>query len=199
MCENTMKILILDGSDSENSAVEVLFDQVVQQIESFGEKFDLQIIHLKELEEQLVYCQGCFGCWVETPGKCKYVDAAQDIAKETINADIVIYFTPITFGGYSALLKKALDRNICLLLPYFKKVQGEIHHKKRYKKYPALIGIGYQDQDSHEEAEIFASLLARNAINMWAPYSQTFCFPLHAGKQEILANFQQMLSQSEGH
>ncbi|MHA2001037.1 MAG: hypothetical protein ACTSVU_02975 [Promethearchaeota archaeon] len=56
----------------------------------------------------------------------------------------MIYFTPITFGGYSSTLKKALDRQICILSPYFRKVNGEIHHKKRYNKYPSLIGIGYQ-------------------------------------------------------
>ena len=85
-------------------------------------------------------CIGCFGCWVQTPGECLIDDAARQIAPAIIGSDLVIYLTPVTFGGYSSELKKALDRCICLILPFFTKIDGEMHHKPRYDRYPGCSG-----------------------------------------------------------
>jgi hypothetical protein len=72
----------------------------------------------------------------------------------------------VTFGGYSAELKKMLDRMICLVLPFFTKVNGEVHHARRYDRYPRLVGVGVLPARDAESERLFAALVARNAINM---------------------------------
>jgi len=114
----------------------------------------------------ITHCRGCFECWTRHPGRCKFKDAGQDIANALINCDLAVLITPVTFGGYSAVLKKALDRLLCLLLPFFTTVHGEVHHRNRYRRYPPFLAIGtLLDSDAAGE-RIFASLVQRNAINM---------------------------------
>jgi len=115
------------------------------------------------------HCAGCFGCWVQTPGVCLIDDAARDIARAVIQSDLVIYLTPVTFGGYSSELKKVLDRLICLILPFFTQIDGEVHHQPRYERYPRLLGLGLLPRPDDEAAEVFSRLVARNAINLHAP------------------------------
>jgi hypothetical protein len=75
----------------------------------------------------------------------------------------------VTFGGYSSLLKGAVDGILCLGHPYFQKVGGEIHHRNRYDRYPSLLGVGYLPEADGDAEGIFTGLVARNAINLHSP------------------------------
>jgi len=103
---------------------------------------------------------------VKTPGECRFNDDGSEIARQFIQSDLVVYLSPVTFGGYSSELKKALDRIICLISPFFMKVNGEVHHRKRYSKYPRLLGLGVMPQDDKQSEQIFTTLVRRNSINM---------------------------------
>jgi multimeric flavodoxin WrbA len=109
------------------------------------------------------------GSRVRTPGECLIDDVAREIAQEVITSHLLIYLTPVTFGGYSSELKKAVDRMICLVSPFFGLIDGEIHHKKRYDRYPSLLGLGFVENGGEESGEIFARLVGRNALNFHAP------------------------------
>ena len=80
---------------------------------------------------------------------------------------MLVWLTPVTFGGYSSELKKALDRLIPILLPYFKAYKGQIHHQMRYDKYPTLLVIGTEPLKEEYE-EIFLALTERNVLNLKA-------------------------------
>ena len=84
-------------------------------------------------------------------------------------SDLVVLLSPITFGGYSSELKKALDRSIGIVSPFFTRIHGEVHHKPRYARYPVLLAIGVTADSDPEEAQIFTRLVERNAINYHAP------------------------------
>src|SRR6266496_2097427 len=60
-------------------------------------------------------------------------------------------------------------RSIGIISPFFTRFDGEVHHKARYARYPALLGIGVSEDRDPEEAQIFARLVDRNAINFHAP------------------------------
>jgi len=83
-----------------------------------------------------------------------------------IQSHLVVYLTPITFGGYSSDLKKVLDRSIGLISPFFTRINGEVHHRKRYAQAPKLLGVGIAHEPVGEGARIFKALIERNAINM---------------------------------
>jgi hypothetical protein len=157
--------LILDGLNSSDGPVASIRTALTEQIESHG----WQIAWLKLAELDIHHCVGCFGCWVQTPGECVIDDPARDIARRFIQADLVVLLTPVTFGGYSYHLKKALDRIICLMSPMFLRIDGEVHHRPRYARYPRLLGIGVTPDPEPRGESIFSDLVARNAINMHAP------------------------------
>ena len=79
-----------------------------------------------------------FGCWVKTPGQCVQDDPAREVARACARADLVVLFTPVTFGGYSSELKKAIDRSIPNLSPIFIRIRGETHHPCRYASRASL-------------------------------------------------------------
>ncbi len=120
-------------------------------------------------EASVANCLGCFGCWIKTPGECIINDDAKEIAKKLAIADLKVFVSPVVFGGYSYELKKTVDRQICLILPFFTKINDEVHHERRYEHNGNLVGIGVLPEPEAESEEIFKTLLSRNAINMHAP------------------------------
>jgi hypothetical protein len=160
-----MKAVILNGSENGDAALDGVHKIIVDELTGVGWEVDPLILH----EMEIRHCVGCFGCWVKTPGVCVINDAGRDVARAVIQSDLVIYLTPVTFGGYSSQLKKALDRSICLVTPFFTKVDGEIHHEPRYERYPRIMGVGVLPQADEESERIFTTLVGRNAINAHTP------------------------------
>lgn len=164
-----MKALILDGGLTGQTTTDVIRSALVERLVQMG--WQVQPIVLRE--QKIAYCLGCFECWTKTPGLCRIDDQGRTVANAIIHSDLVIYLTPITFGGYSSELKKAIDRSICLVSPFFTKIEGEVHHHARYDHYPVLIGVGLLPHPDPVQAAIFAKLLERNAINLHAPAHAT--------------------------
>ena len=156
-----MTAVILNGAGKNDKAVDDIQEMLVEELSGLNR--DTKPFILRELN--ITHCVGCFGCWVKTPGVCRFDDDGRKIAEETIHSDLSIWLTPVTFGGYSSELKKALDRIICLLSPFFTKINGETHHKLRYDRYPRLMAIGVLPDKDPESEAIFRTLIARNALN----------------------------------
>jgi multimeric flavodoxin WrbA len=122
-------------------------------------------------------CRGCFSCWIKTPGRCVIeADDQEAILRATAASDLIIWLTPITFGGYAPELKKALDRIIPILLPFFTKVHGETHHPLRYPRRRRLLVIGTQKQQDADSENVFRRLVTRNALNMGDSEATTLVF-----------------------
>ena len=116
-------------------------------------------------------CVGCFQCWLKTPGECFQKDDGQYVAKAMARCEALFFLSPVTFGGYSSVLKHAADRAIPTISPLFQWVGGEMHHRLRYKPAHHFLAVGWQSAPDAESAEVFARLAARNAMNMQAPVS----------------------------
>ena len=129
----------------------------------------------------LAHCQGCFECWFKTPGLCKTDgDAGREITGAMIGSDLMVILTPVTFGGYSSEIKKAMDRSICMVSPFFRRVDGEVHHRLRYRRYPALAGVGVLREPDEEQERIFGTLVERNALNLASPVTAVCVLPAGA-------------------
>ncbi len=158
------KVLVLNGGSAAEPLSE-LERYLMEASSSCG--CIAQVMRLWEMS--IAPCLGCFGCWTKTPGMCVIDDDARGVTQEMIRSGVVVFLTPVVFGGYSPELKRALDRSIVLISPLFERIHGEIHHKKRYAEYPRLLGIGVQQGINKEEAAIFDTLVHRNAINFHSP------------------------------
>jgi multimeric flavodoxin WrbA len=164
-----MQVVILNGARPNDAATEGVGQVLMEALAHM----DCTVQPFTLRAAKIGYCQGDFECWVKTPGMCKMDDDARTIARAVIASDLVIYLTPVTFGGYSSELKRALDHIICLILPFFTQIDGEVHHQKRYERYPSLIGLGTLPQHDAESERLFATLVKRNAINFHSPAQAT--------------------------
>ena len=96
-------------------------------------------------------CRGCFECWTRTPGRCRIRDDAEDVARGVIASDVLVIASPIAMGFTTALARRALERLLPLIHPFFEVVDGELHHRPRYPRRPALAlvhdGAGLDAED----------------------------------------------------
>jgi multimeric flavodoxin WrbA len=156
-----MKAILLDGSKSNDSTGERVRATLTEQLETQG----WEVEHFALCEKKIGNCAGDFFCWIRTPGVCNVNDDNRAIAEALVASDLMVYLTPLTFGGYSAALKSMVDHQIQNVSPFFARVKGETHHRKRYKNNPDLLVVGWMEApDSHSEA-VFRHLVQRIALN----------------------------------
>jgi hypothetical protein len=98
-------------------------------------------------------------------------DDANTILSQILSSDVVVLAGRISFGGYSAVLKRIVDRILPVLLPFFRKTYGDTHHPARYSRMPRLVAVGVSSDGNSDvrQSELFRALVARNAINLHAP------------------------------
>src|SRR6056297_440553 len=169
-----MKALILNGEELDGLSLNQISKIIKEELKSNNTQVEEILLKEKEIAD----CLGCFKCWVKTPGTCIINDYGRKAAAELINSDLLIFLTPVRFGGYSYQLKKALDRMIPLISPYFKKIAGEVHHKKRYSKYPSILAVGIMKEKNESQSKIFKELVERNSINFYSPHFKAEVFDL---------------------
>ena len=158
-----MKTLILDGSENGDPQAAKVQDALLAHLAQ------AETIVLRE--HTIGNCAGDFFCWVRSPGMCNTNDDNRVIAAKIAQSDLLVYLTPVTFGGYSAELKRMVDHEIQNILPYFTTIAGQTHHKKRYARYPDLLAIGWMPAPDPQAEAIFHSLVEHNALNMHAQRS----------------------------
>ena len=66
----------------------------------------------------------------------------------------------------------AVDRIICPISPFFKRIDGEVHHHARHYRSPDLLGVGVLAGAALHPGAIFHALIGRNAINLHGAGSQ---------------------------
>ena len=170
------KILILNGARMEDKHLEPLFQLLTEVLDENNlAGTTVKTVALREI--QLHQCIGCFSCWLKTPGKCIHTaDAGSALLQELLSSNIIVFFTPVVFGGYSSELKKLIDRFLPMALPFFEKRAGELHHPRRYATFPHIVGIGIHPNPTPEITKCFQNLVGRNAVNANTSYSaDVFC------------------------
>ncbi|WP_157949991.1 flavodoxin family protein [Vallitalea okinawensis] len=110
-------------------------------------------------------CRSCGACGHKTPGRCVIEDDMPEILRGYATCDVVIMLTPITFGGYSSLLKKAVDKLALTALPLYMVKNGHLLHPSRYGS-KTLIVIGVVEKEIPAQVGCFKTLVENNALNM---------------------------------
>ena len=157
-----MQTLILDGSHPNDPMSERVLSSLQANLDA--RNWQTQIATLRE--KKIGVCAGDFFCWVRSPGLCNTDDDNRIIAQQIMQSDLVVYLTPVTFGGFSSALKRMMDHQIQNISPFFRSINGEIHHQKRYQKYPNVLFIGWMDEPDAQAEAIFRHLVQRVSINM---------------------------------
>jgi multimeric flavodoxin WrbA len=183
-----MKAVIFDGSREGDLTFNTIETSLANRLTAEG--WEVESIELRKM--QIAGCLGCFCCWIKTPGICVIDDDGRETTRKAIQSDLLVFLTPVTFGGYSSELKKAIDRIIPISLPYFESYKGQIHHKKRYKKYPKLLVIGVQEPGLEGE-ETFLALAERNRLNFRPPAYAAGVFHRDKNSEAIPAFVEELL------
>ena len=159
-----MKIHISNGNPAADNLV---FEDYLNRLENclVGQGHTVTRLNLREMD--LRGCNGCFHCWVKTPGECVQADDGPRLRQAIIQSDFHLLASPLRMGFPSALLKTALDKSIPLIHPYIMVDHGEAHHRPRYARYPGM-GLLLQEEASTdaEDRHIIADIFSRAALNM---------------------------------
>ena len=99
-----MKIVVLEGSPNKNGSTHILADCFRQGAEEAGHSVELiNVAHANTHP-----CTGCVHCGYEGP--CVQKDDVAGIRKKILEADMIVFATPLYYYGMSAQLKTMIDR-----------------------------------------------------------------------------------------
>lgn len=189
-----MEVLIVSDSSTQNNIGQKLEKELIGKLKDSNYNYK----HYNVKNAEIKKCIGCFNCWLKTPGVCIYNDVTRDICKDDIGSDIYILLSEIKYGGYSEQIKRVLDRSICTNLPFFKDVNGEMHHTPRYDKYPQLVFVGYGSDITNEEEKTFQELNQANAINFQIDKAETYICKSLGTTENSIHNILGYIKQKEG-
>lgn len=162
-----MATVVLSGASAEHPALLSLLDLIKAHLRQLGET-DVRVFHLADTP--LAYCQGEFDCWLKTPGACRAHDAEQAIVQAVHDAERLVTLDVAAFGGYSYTVKRAIDRLICLISPFFEKRMALTHHEARYARMPSWCAVGWQPEAHAAVAATWGEAADANALNLGAPH-----------------------------
>ncbi|MDP3879767.1 MAG: flavodoxin family protein [Dehalococcoidales bacterium] len=111
-----MKILGLSCSPRKSGNTEILVSEALEGARKEGAEAELYSFSGKEIKP----CDGCQSC-IKT-GKCHIKDDMQTVYQKMIEADGIIFGTPVYFYSMAAQAKALIDRTYCLRRPDFKLV-----------------------------------------------------------------------------
>ena len=95
-----MKVIAIVGSPRKGGNCDTLVTKMVEKIDG-----DVSVYYLNDLE--MNYCDACLSC---QKGECVKDDDLNKLTTEMLDADYLIFSTPIWFGEMSAQAKTFVDR-----------------------------------------------------------------------------------------
>lgn len=130
-----MKILIITGSPRKNGNSNTLVDNFIKGAEEAGHN----IVRFDSAFKKVHPCVACNKCGIN--GQCVFKDDFEFVKENIVDADIVVFATPMYYFGISAQLKAVIDR--------FYAINGQIHVPKK-----SVLIMTYADTSSREAQPI---------------------------------------------
>ena len=122
-------------------------------------------------------CCGCFDCWFQTPGRCRFRDCAGAMSRMLAESSELIVISRCAYGGYSEFVKTVLERCLSYVLPFFRLFGNRNSHYPRRRSKLRLRVLFYGDDISPAERETAQALCAANARAVSAAAHDVRFFP----------------------
>ena len=181
-----MKILAICGSPKKGNTYSALND-----IKENYPDIDIKLLMLKDAN--LKPCLGCYVCVKLGEDKCPLKDDREKIVKEMLDADGVLFASPVYTMQITALMKNFFER------------VGYIDHRPRfYGKYAMLMAVcaGFGADNANEYMEgmcsIFGFNIASSVELKIASKSENEKAHTHKQTIEAFERFIQTIKESEG-
>lgn len=108
-------VLIIATSPRKNGNCEILADEFLRGARDCGNNVEKVVLYDKNIK----FCVGCFAC--QKTNECIIKnDDANIIAKKMLNADVILFATPVYFYSMCGQMKALLDRSNQLYLSAYK-------------------------------------------------------------------------------
>jgi multimeric flavodoxin WrbA len=146
-----MKILAFNSSprDNETSKTELVLQTFLTGARRAGAV--AETLYLRNYN--IKHCLGCYGCWLQTPGKCVQKDAMTDaLFDHYLQADLVVLASPIYHATMNARMKLFIERTMPMMDPLKEMPEaGGVPH--RFEKMPKVVALsvcGFWEQSMFE-------------------------------------------------
>lgn len=106
-----MKILGIMGSSRKGGNTDTLLDVALNEAKKSG----AMVSKISLGRKSIAPCNGCSKC--TTTGKCVIRDGMQDIYREMLASEGIIWATPVYFWSMTGQTKTVMDRTYALLFP----------------------------------------------------------------------------------
>lgn len=111
------KVLVINGSHKKyNSYTMKVTEEFLAGMIAASDDIETEIIDLKD--QKILPCISCFTCWTVTPGECIHQDEMKELLEKYVEADLIIWSTPLYHYGISSMTKNFMERTLPLLLPF---------------------------------------------------------------------------------
>ena len=100
-------ILVLSGSPRKGGNSDMLCDQFIQGAKEAGHITEKVYVH----EQNIAYCKACYYCR-DNGGACVIKDNMADVLQKMIDADVIVFASPVYFYSIDAQLKALIDRTV---------------------------------------------------------------------------------------
>ena len=134
-----MHILALNSSprDHETSKTELVLEKFLEGARRAGAS--TETLYLRDYK--IKHCLGCYGCWVQTPGRCLQKDDMTEVLFDKyLQADLVVLASPIYHATMNARMKLFVERTLPMMDPLAEMGEaGGTPH--RFDKMPRVVTL----------------------------------------------------------
>ena len=135
--DKKMKILVITGSPRKNGNSNTLTDNFIKGANEAGHN----VVRFDSAFKNVHPCVACNKCGMN--GQCVFKDDFEFIRNNIVDADAVVFATPMYYFGISAQIKAVIDR--------FYAINGQIHVPKK-----AVLIMTYADTSAKEAQPIIS-------------------------------------------
>lgn len=98
------KIIVISTSLRTHSNSDALANEFIRGAQNAGHSVE----KISLVDKNIQFCKGCLAC--QKLGKCVIKDDVNDIMAKVLNADVVVWATPIYYYEMSGQMKTLIDR-----------------------------------------------------------------------------------------
>ncbi len=147
-----MKILVLNGSPKAKSDTMRMTRSFLSGLQAQTE-CDVTVIDV--IKKNIKPCVGCFMCWKKGDGKCVQKDDQNEILREILASDVILFSFPLYCYSIPSHLKAVVDRLIPLSRLTMREENGRVSHETLFdlskKKYIVFSGSGFPNWEGNFE------------------------------------------------
>jgi len=131
---------------------------------------EVELFYTKKLK--IKPCQGCFNCWVKTPGVCIQRDDMDMLRPKLEEADIWVLATPLYVDGMTGPMKNLFDRIIPGIQPFLELRNGHIRHPGRGEtksgKIVLVSNCGFWEMDNFDSLLVHVKAICKQGPGEFA-------------------------------